>query len=141
MCLASSIASWLNSSARRAWLPGIGALANFLFHLRILDHALQNARPPHQNVVVLLFASSIGRRRFFLGALKVAAIQVDVGGIQVDRADSVMVRTLLVNRLRRLQVLERFAAQAALGAADNRLAPDQLRCCVSRCALACRRLD
>src|ERR1039458_1256618 len=82
---ASGMASW------------IGAFTDLFFHLRVFNHAFQNARPAHQNVVLLLFAELISRRRFCLGPVKVPAIEMDVGGIQVNRAGSVMVRALLVN--------------------------------------------
>jgi hypothetical protein len=99
----------LEGAARMA--SRIGAPANLFFHLRIFNHALQNARPAHQNVVVLCFGHLVGRGRFFLGTLKISAIEVDIRGIQINRADSVMVGALLVDGPGSIQVLERFAAK------------------------------
>ena len=89
----------------------IAPSADFFLHLGILNHALQNARSAHQNVVLLLFRQLVSGGRFFLGALKVSAIEVDVGGVQVNRAGSMMIRTKLVNLAGRFKVLQRFAAQ------------------------------
>ena len=105
----------LQCAARMA--SRIGAPADLFLHLRIFNHALQNARPAHQNVILLLFTQLVRRGRFFLGALKISAIQVDVRGIQVDRAGAMMVRTLLIDGPGGLQVLQRFAAKLSQAAA------------------------
>src|SRR5208282_3563183 len=84
---------------------------DFFLHSRILDHALQNARPAHQNVVLLLFGHVVCRGGFFLGTLKISTIEVDIGGIQVDGAGAVMVGALLVDDAGGVQVLQRFAAE------------------------------
>src|SRR5258708_39408323 len=75
----------------------ISAPTNLFLHLRIFNHALQNARPDHENAILLLFGYVISRGRFFLGALKVSTIEVDVRSIQVNRTETVMVRALLVD--------------------------------------------
>ncbi len=109
LCQINRLLTELECPSRMA--SRIGALTDLFLHLRIFNHALQNARPAHQNVVLLLFCHIIRRGRFFLGALKVSAIEVDVRGIEVNRADSVMVRALLVDGPGGLQVLKRFAAK------------------------------
>jgi len=88
---------------------GIGASANLLFYLRVFDHALEDARAAHQDVVLLLIGYVVGGTRVVFRALKVAAIEVEVGGIEVDGADSVMIGTLLVDGARRIKVFEGFA--------------------------------
>src|SRR5713101_5998623 len=75
----------------------IGAPANLFLHLRIFNHALQNARPDHQNVVLLLLGHLVRRSRFFLSTLKISPIEVDVSGVHVNRAETMMVRALLIN--------------------------------------------
>src|SRR5260221_10763350 len=95
----------------------IGAPTNLFLHLRIFNHALQNARPDHQNVILLLLGHVIPRGCFFLGALKISAIKMDVRGIQVNRAEAVMVRALLIDGPGSLQVLKRFAAKMGQSAA------------------------
>src|ERR1019366_798034 len=115
LCQINRLLTELECPSRMA--SRIGALTDLFLHLRIFNHALQNARPAHQNVVLLLFCHIIRRGRFFLGALKVSAIEVDVRGIEVNRADSVMVRALLVDGPGGLQVLKRFAAKLGESAA------------------------
>ena len=100
----------------------IGALSDLFFHLRIFNHALQNARPAHQNVILLLFAEFVGRARFFLSTLKISTIEVNVGGIEVNRAQSVMVWTLLIDCAGGFQVFNRFAAKLRQAAAIVMLA-------------------
>src|SRR6266478_1300700 len=89
----------------------ISASANLFLHLRILNHALQNARPDHQNVVLLLLGHLVRRSRFFLSTLKISAIEMDIRGIHVNRAETMMVRALLIDGPGSLQVLKRFAAK------------------------------
>src|SRR5208282_1940977 len=115
LCQVNRLLTELEGAARMA--SRIGASADLFLHLRILNHALENARPAHQNVVLLLFRHFVRRSRFFLGALKISAIEVDVRGIQVNRADSVMVRALLVDGTGGVEVLERFAAKLGQSAA------------------------
>src|SRR5713101_4859536 len=91
------------------------------------NHALQNARPDHQNVVLLLLGHLVRRSRLFLSTLKISAIEVDVRGIQVNRADSVMVRALPIDGPSSLQVLKRFAAK--LGQAAARIVTTRIMAC------------
>src|SRR6266404_5395543 len=106
----------LECAARMAsW---ISAPANLFLHLRIFNHALQNARPDHQNIVLLLLGHLVRRSRLFLSTLKISAIEVDVRGIHVNRAETVMVRTLLIDGPSSLQVLQRFAAKLGQAAAS-----------------------
>src|SRR6267378_3527525 len=95
----------------------IGASTNLFLHLRIFNHALQNARPDHQNVVLLLLGHLVRRSRLFLSTLKISAIEVDVCGIHVNRAETMMIRALLIDGPGSLQVLKRFAAKLGQAAA------------------------
>src|SRR5438128_2161850 len=98
--------------------PRIGAPTNLFLHLRIFNHALQNARPDHQNVVLLLLGHLVCRSRFFLRTLKISAIEMDIRGIHVNRAETMMVRALLIDGSGSLQVLKRFAAKLGQAAAS-----------------------
>src|SRR6202171_43587 len=112
----------LERAARMA--SGISASTDLFFDLRILNHALQNPRPDHQNVVLLLLGHLVRRSRFFVSTLKISAIEVDVRGIHVNRAETMMVRALLIDGPGSLQVLKRFAAklsQAAAGIVTTRV--------------------
>ena len=59
----------------------IGRASNLLLHFAVLNHALQDAGSPHQNVILLLLGHLESRRGLFLCPLKVTAIQVDIGGV------------------------------------------------------------
>src|SRR4029077_3838528 len=91
----------LKRAARMA--SRISASTDLFFHLRIFNHALQNPRPDHQNVVLLLLGHFVRRSRFFLSTLKISAVEVDVCGIHVNRAETMMVRALLIDGPRSLQ--------------------------------------
>src|SRR6266481_5662441 len=106
----------LECAARMA--SRISAPTNLFLDLRIFNHALQNARPDHQNVVLFLLRHLVRRSRLFLGALKVSAIQVDVCGIHVNRAETMMVRALLIDGPGSLEVLQRFPAKLCQSAAS-----------------------
>src|ERR1700730_16849738 len=95
----------------------IAAPTNLFLHLRIFNHALQNARPNHQNVVLLLLGHLVRRSRFFVSTLKISAIEVDVRGIHVNRAETMMVRALLIDGPGSLQMLKPFAAKLGQAAA------------------------
>src|SRR5208282_3204776 len=114
LCQGNRLLTALQCPSRMA--SRIGASTDLFFHLRIFNHALQNACSAHQNVVLLLFPEFVRRERFFLGALKISTIEMDVCRIQVNCAGSVMVRTLLINAPGGLQVLKRFAAELSQAA-------------------------
>src|SRR6266446_9666856 len=89
--------------------PRIGAPTNLFLDLRIFNHALQNARPNHQNVILLLLGHLVRRSCFFLRTLKISAIKMDIRGIHVNRAETMMVRALLIDGPGSLQMHKRFA--------------------------------
>src|SRR6266436_1867219 len=105
----------LECAARMA--SRVSAPTNLFFHLRIFNHALQNARPDHQNVVLLLLGHFVRRSRFFLSTLKISTIQVDVCGIQVYRGNAMMAWALLIDGPGSLQMLKRFAPKLGQSAA------------------------
>src|SRR3984893_10067797 len=105
----------LEGAARMA--SRIGAPTDLFFHLRIFNHALQNARPDHKNIVLFLLRHLVRRSCFFLRTLKISAVEVDVRGIHVNRAETMMVRALLINGPGSLQMLKPFAAKLGQAAA------------------------
>src|SRR5208283_909185 len=96
---------------------GIGTAANFLFHFCIFNHALHNTRAPHQDVVVFLLPQLIGGCRFLFRALEVATIKVEIGGIEIDRADTMMPRPLAIDFAGSVEMLQRLTAQLRQAAA------------------------
>ena len=109
LCKIDRLLTELESTASVA--TGISAATDLFLYLRVFDHALQNAGAAHQNVVLLFVGHVVRGTGVFFGALKVSAIEVKVGGVEVNGADSVMVGALLVDGARGRQVIQRLAAK------------------------------
>src|SRR5262249_7344113 len=79
---------------------GFSTSADFILDTRVPNHALQEPRPRHQDIVFLLLAERECQACFLLCALEVTIVQMQVSAIQVNTTDAMVVRILLVDGTR-----------------------------------------
>src|ERR1700739_4307423 len=86
-------------------------LSDLLFDASILDHAIQQPRARHQDVIALLLPEAKCRLRLGICMFKIAIIQMQISVAEMDAPQSVMISILLVNRRSLFQLRERLCPQ------------------------------
>ena len=83
---------------------------DLLLQLGVFDHAFEQARPGHQDVVCFLLTELVGLAGLVVGVVQIAAVEMQVAAIHADRSGAAMVGVNLVDLAGAVEMRERLRA-------------------------------
>ena len=98
---------------------GINVFAKLLFNAGVLGCGEQDTRAGHENLIVLLMAETICLQCFEGGAVDIAAIEMEISGVDDDRAETAGVAVEGINLARSLQLEHRLLAKLLISGAQG----------------------